>query len=68
VLTSVRQGFRALSVLAPFKAIGTTVLTVVILLAVIVIIAVVVVALRTDNEERRKTALAVLDRLLRWRG
>lgn len=68
----VRQGVRASALLAPVipavRADGSTVVLVVALAAVLVIIVVVWAAIWSRDADRRKDALAVLDRLLRWKG
>jgi hypothetical protein len=67
VFNSLRQGARALAVLVPAVRAGGSALAAAILLAVIVIACVACVAI-CGSPERRTAALAVLDRLLRWKG
>jgi hypothetical protein len=68
VFNSVRQGIPVLMILAPVRAGGSTLLSAVVLSAVLVIVFVVWAAIWSRDPERRKNALDVLDRLLRWKG
>jgi hypothetical protein len=72
VFNSVRQGARTLMILVPagsaVRAGSTVALLAAVLLAVILIVSVAWAAIWSGDPERRKDALAVLDRLLWWKG
>lgn len=65
---SLHRGIHALAILIPAAKAGGPALATAVLLAVLVVICVVWAAIWSGNQQRRKDALAVLDRLLRWKG